>query len=1050
MKLTSLSIKNHFTVLVIYILVIVFGWFSYNTMEKAEDPGFTIKTAIITTYWPGATAEQMSLLVSDKIEEVMESMEELKFLQSKNTDGVSTIYVNIGNKYSDVKPIWDRLRNKVATDIMPIMPEGVRGPFVNDEFGDVFGTVISITGEEYNYTELYNYSNFLREKLLNEVPQIGKIDVTGVQKERIYIDYSLSKLAVMGISLRDINNTLKGNNIIISGGTINNNSERISVIPSGNFSSIEDIEKTILIIPNTNETIFLKDVAKITKGYETPLNYKTRYNGKDSITISASLKKGEDNVRLGENVKKIIENLETPDGLDVELQYFQPEKVKKKVLSFMSNLTQAIVIVLLVMFAFLGVRTGLIISSLIPTSIALALIILKSLGYGLDQVSLTGLIIALGMLVDNAIVMAESITVLLEKGKSKFDACIEAADSLKIPLLTSSLTTVAAFVPMYLNEENLGEYIAPLSLIVTLTLLSSWLISMTLVPLLSFLFLKVNQKEEDYKGRWFTFYRKNLIRVLKNRKKNLMLIGIFFIFGVSLFYFIPFKFMPEADAPTMISTIRLPKGSSVEATEEVVKDVEKYIKKNLYVDTKLKKNGFIDLLLTGGTSKNYDKEGVISYGAYIGGGAPRFTLAYTPEVPSTEYAYMIIQVTNYKNMPEYSKLINDYVTRKYPDVDIMTKGLTYGMAVEKEIAYEISSPNLFLLREVVEEVKDKFETMPELRVVNDQWGKESRKLTIDIDRENLKQAGLSNQEMAMTLQSVITGVPITTFKNSEGGPKNRDVPIYLRSDKNIKNSISDLESIEIFSSRVNRKVSLKEVADLNLKREPSYIYKRDRVYTIKVGAGLKSENLNDAMKLDVGLHKWFKEKNKEWGDSVKIKLVGESEESFDNMKGIIVKLPYAGAIIVLLLISQFNGLKKPLIILGTIPLGIIGVSIGLLLGRQPFGFMGFIGLVSLSGIVINNAIVLIDRIEVEIDEFGREPKDAVIEATQGRLRPILLTTITTLCGLAPLWFFGGPLFKPLAISLMFGLIFGTILTLGVVPLLYSIFYKVNFKDYEVK
>ncbi len=1050
MKLTELSIKNSITTIILYVLIVIGGYMAYTKMEKAEDPGFTIKTATITTYWPGATAEQMERLVSDKIAETLQEMEELDYLESKNRDGISTVYFNAEAIYwgDELRPIWEKLRKKVYIEAAPNLPSGVVGPFVNDEFGDIYGTVIAITGEGFNYTELYNEADKLREILLMKVPQIGKIKVYGVQDERIYVEYNNSKLAEMKISVDDVKNALSSRNIIIPGGNILDQPDRMTVLPTGNFTSVKEIGNTVINIPGSDEVIYLKDIATVKRGYIDPATYKAQFNGKSSVMLAVSLKAGEDNIQLGRNVKTILDasQSEAPYGLDYNILAFQPDIVENKVLSFVSNLAQAIVTVLIVMFIFLGLRTGLIVASLVPTAIAVTLVILPKMGYGLNQMTLAGLIIALGMLVDNAIVMSESIMVAMESGKNRLEACLESADALKIPLLISSLTTMAAFAPIMMVKETMGEYVGPLSAVVIITLFASWLVAMTLVPMLCYKFLNVEPQEENFETKAYKAYRGILLKVLRFKKLSLIgVAGLLFI-GVVLFGFTKKQFMPDSDKPIMYTIMRLPIGTSIERTEEVVDDLNKFVDSTYKVDAKQLPTGIVDLLLSGGTTKKYDKQGILSWGAFLGAGAPKYTLIYNPEAPAPEYAYIVYNVTDYKMIPDIAKGIDEYMSSAHPDLEVFSNILSTGNSAEKNVEYRLSSTNIDALKAHAGEVKEKLNSIYGASNVSDNWNQEVRRVIVDVDQDRVRKAGLTSQEVASSLQSILTGVEATTFRNPTAPPENSLVPIILRTTPEFRDDITALETTRIYSARTGETVPLKQIANVKLDWAPGFIFTRDRVFTINVSSTLS--NGITSKEIDGQMIPWLEEKSKEWGYNFKWELGGENENSDKNSVSLSEQLPIAGLLIILLLIAQFNSIKKPIVILSSIPLGIIGVSTGLLVTGEKFGFMPLVALVSLAGVVINNAIVLLDSIDIQQNDFGRTPQASVIEACQRRMRPILLTTITTLCGLLPLWLFGGTLFEPLAVGLIFGLIFGTALTLGVVPLFYAVLFKVDYKDYK--
>ena len=1069
MDITNFSIKNRATIIILYILVIFAGLNTFRGMQKGEDPPFTIKTATITIKWPGATAQQMSELIGDKVEEVVQDIEELDYVETKNSPGLSTAYVNIKPEYRNLQPIWDTLRKKVKYEVEPYLPTGASVPIVNDEFGDVFGSVIMVTGDGYSYHELAVIAEELREYILKKVPEAGKVHVYGDQQEKIYLNFDPAKLTQLGITTADIRNAISGRNQVTSSGNIVMGNDKMTLDTSGDFKSIEEIGNTVINTPGSTGIVYLKDIADIKRGYVNPATYITRFNGKESIGIAVSLKDGMDDTKLGEHLKAYVNSLEKkyPIGVDFDFIAYSPQRVEDKINSFVSNLAQAVATVLIVMLISLGFRTGLIVASLIPTSIAMAFILMPHYGVNLDQMSLAGLIIALGMLVDNAIVMSESIMVAMEKGKSRLEACLGSANQLKIPLLMSSLTTVAAFTPIFLIEESMGEYVGPMAKVVVFTLLSSWLVAMTLVPLLCYIFLKVDHKEHEYKSRTYTNYRKILIFGLKHKIITVIFAFGIFCTGIFLFRFTGNEFMPESDQKIMLTTMRLPKGSSVEATEKVAKDLDLYIKKNFKVPDEELKVGFFKDIISGFTIREYEKDGVLSWGTFIGGGAPRFVLAYSPEAPSEEYAYVIYNSTDHKIIPEMSEKIDNYMKNLYPDLDISTKKMKTGPSADRDVEYRISGNDLKDLFDKVDIVQSKLSSIPIAKNVINSWKNEVKKLTIDIDQERLRKVGLTSEDVSNSMAVNLEGMVIGTYREPESPLTDKSIPIVLRTNEAHNTVFSKLDTMKIYSSVTGKFIPLSQVADIKMEFERGYIHKRDRTNTVSVQADVISGHTSN--EIDRIMSPWIAEQVIEWEaenrEEVKVKNIagipasaeglnykyeigGSSEMSNKQSDALGQKLPYAGLFILLLLVAQFNSIRKPIIILLTIPLGILGVAVGLIVGNQNFGFFAIIGLVSLSGVVVNNSIVLLDQIDIEINENCLEPDHAVVMSAQSRFRPIILTTLTTLCGLIPLWLFGGNMWKPMAVSLIFGLIFATILTLGVIPVLYTIFFRVAYKDYE--
>lgn len=1040
MNITEIAIKRKIVTYTIFLLLIISGISAYFGMEKAEDPGFEIKTATISTVWPGASTAQMDELVSGELEKILQDIEELDWIESKNRPGLSTVYINLVPTLDrPLQDVWDELRRKIGDNAPQVLPKGVIGPLINDQFGDVYGTLISVTGSDYSYKELYDVADDMRDELL-KIEHVGKIKIFGKQKEQIFVEFNNARLAAMQISPTALARIVQSTNIVAPGGDILEGEDRFILQTSGDFKSVEDIENTVVKIPGQEGNVFLKDIATITRGYVEPASYIARYNGEKSVVLGLSLKSGKNNILLGQEATAMLTEFKEkyPIGVNFDFLAYQPGVVNDKINSFVSNLGQAIVTIIAVMVLALGLRTGFIVSSLIPIVACVTFLVLKSLNMGLDQMSLAGLIIALGMLVDNSIVMSESIMVMMEQGKGRIDACLDSANELKGPLLVASLIIVASFSPIFLAEESIGEYTAPIGIVVAICLLSSWLIANTLIPLLCYDFLKVEQQEADYSGKWYSLYKGLLIKLLKFKKMTAIGAAGVFLLGVFLFKFIPVQFMPGSDKPIMFSEVRLPVGTSVETTESVIKDLDRYISENLMVENEQVKVSLFKSISSGGTAKAYANPGILSWGAFIGGGAPRYFLPYSPEAPAPEYSYVLYNLTDYRLIPEFSDKVDGYIKSKYPNVDIITRSLSTGPSASKDIQYRIRGKNLEDLYEKVELVKDKLRTVPGAINISDNWNIKTKKVTVDINQDRVKRSGLTNAEVAGSLEGILSGVAVTDYR--EG---NDIIPIVFRTESDFRNRIDRLDTTVVYSTDGKISVPLRQIADINIEFEPGFIYRWDREYTIvaqsDVAEGYTANEINSIMT------PWLNDRMEEWDNNWI--MGGEAEQGDKAGQAVADKLPLAGMLVVLLLIVQFNSIKKPIVILLTIPLGILGTALGLMINNMNFGFMPLIGIISLCGVVINAAIVLIDRIDLEITK-GLTSEQAVVTACLARIRPILLTTLTTVCGLVPLWLFGGALFSPMAVALLFGLIFATALTLGVIPALYSILFKVDFKNYK--
>jgi multidrug efflux pump subunit AcrB len=1022
--MTEFAIRNSRITIVALIVIIVSGFNAYRGMSRSEDPGFVIRTAVVLTYFPGASPARVEQLVTDKLEKTIQEIPQIDFINSSSKTGLSAIYVNIREEFTEMRPIWDDLRRKVQK-AQSELPPGIVGPIVNDEFGDVFGIILSLTGEGYTYAELRDIADDVRDELLR-LPDAAEVDIYGAQEERIFVEYNNARLSELNLSAAQLERILESRNIIIPGGAIDLGVERIVLEPSGNFASVEDVRRTVINLPGSGELVYLEDIVTIERGYIDPPESKVRATGQPGLALAISKKDDGDILQLGADVRALRAYLESvyPIGVEFDLIAFQPEVVQKKVDNFVKSLVQAILIVMAVMLVSLGLRTGLVVASLIPAAIVSAFMVMGFLGMGINQMSLAALIIALGLLVDNAIVMAESIMVQMNEGKEAVRAAIDSATELRVPLLTSSLTTAAAFLPIYLAESSTGEYTAPIFEVVTITLLSSWVLSLTLTPLLCVLFLRVKRgaQADTFDSRFYRSYRGTLLVGLRHPWLSLLGVGLVFFLALQAFAVVPQIFFPSDDTPMFSAEFELPVGSRIQRTDEVVRDFEEYLTANF---------------LKGPD----DDEGVLNWGTFLGEGAPRYILTYSPEQTTPEYAYMVLNATSREYIDRIIPDLEDFCLERFPDLKVTIEPKLLGPPIEAPIQVRLSGRDPDLLFPIVDEVKAILAEIPGAKDVRDDWGPRVKKLVVDVNETRALREGLTNQDVAISLQTVLSGWESTQYREDD-----KIIPVVLRSVAADRQDIGKLESMNIYSQATGRNVPLLQIADVQLEWEPSVILRRDRLQTVTISADVR-RGVTPTEVTNVLIPR-IDDARRSWPFGYVYGMGGELEGSVKAQASIGAKLPIGFLLIVFLLVAQFNSIRRPLIILMTIPLGFIGVVIGLIVGDSYFGFMTLLGIISLSGIVINNAIVLIERIKLEIAENGLEPARAVIEATQRRLRPILLTTTTTVGGLVPLWLGGGPMFEPMAIAILFGLMFATFLTLGVVPLLYSLFFRVRFSNFE--
>ena len=1019
MNLTATAIERNRVTLAVVVLVLFSGMIAFQQIPKAQDPGFTIRTVLITTRFPGASPKRVELLVTDKIEKKIQEMPEIDNIVSESRTGISVIYVNFKESYRVMRPIFDDLRRKVDS-IVSKLPVGTLPPEINDEFGDVFGSVYTLNGDGFTNSELKTIADELRDVLLKE-PDIAKVEIHGAQQEVIFVEYNNARLSELGLSPQQLAASLASVNILSSGGDIVSGRERITLEPTGNYESLKDLERTVLLLPS-GALVYLEDIADIYRDYKDPPKSVARVNGQPTLAIAVSMREGGDILKLGDRLNILMPELiaQYPWGIELEKVWFQADLVRTNVNNFTNNLVQAVTIVIVVIVMFLGLRTGLVVGILIPSTIIATFFAMQLFDITINQISLAALIISLGLLVDNAIVIVESILVKREQGMGAVQAAIESGTELKTPLLISSLTTALAFMPIAMAKSTVGEYTSDIFYVVGLSLLISWVLAMTFVPLVSTFALKVTQTriagEDEFGGRWYGYYRGVLGSCLRCPYRFLGVVAFLFFSAIIGLGHVRQQFIAPSEDPIFTAKLEMPLGTSIEASQRVMDGVDGFIRDN-YFDS--------------------DDPKVLNWLTFIGDGGPRFKLTLQPPTPNPANTFLIANTVHGSDVETVMAGIEHYVHQNHPDLSVQVKRLENGPPVDYPIIIRLSGYDVNSLYRMADQVIGHLSENLAISDVKNSWGLQTKKLLVRVNQELARRSGVTSEDVAYSLQAGLTGIDLTQFREGD-----ELIPVTLRTVAADRQDLSKLDGLTVYSRGTGRHVPLKQVADVELTFEPGVIERRDRERTMSLNIQLVASAT--AADVVTELRPWLDEAAKSWPAGHKFEIGGETEESGDANASIAAELPIAGMLILLLLVGQFNSIRRPIIILATIPLGLIGVTFGLLVANSTFGFFTILGIISLSGIIINNAIVLLDRIAIEIREYGRTEAEAIMHAAQQRLRPILLTTATTVLGMTPLLWGGTAMFKPMAITIIFGLAFATALTLLVVPVLYALSFRVSF------
>lgn len=1025
MNFTKTALDNNRVTIMILIVIMVMGGLSYNNLSRDSMPPYTLRFCNVVTRFPGASPQRVEELISEKIEEVVQELPELKNVTSESRTGLSIVSVSLADDIpaENLQSIWDRLRRKIES-IQNQLPDGSRPPNVQDDgIGVVYGIMLGLEGDGFTNAELKEYAEAIRDQMV-KLDDASEVEIKGIEDEQIYVEFDNARLADLGITANQLQQIIATTNIVYSGGQVSLEDERIVLEPTGNFETVEDLERTLITLGN-GQALELGDITSISRRYKSPPNGLVRINGNPGLAISIALKEGANLIRLGQVVdeKLVRYNQVLPIGIKVSRTAAQDYYVDTKVSDFVNNVFQSVGIVLLVMLLFLGLRTGLVVASLIPAAMIMTIWLMDLVEVGLTQVSLAALIMALGLLVDNAIVVSESMMVKMEEGLSGREAAISACKELLVPLLVSSLTTSAAFLAFFLAPNTMGEMMGVLFVVISLALLSSWILAMTLIPLLGAAFIKVEKKDPnaeakpDLFDRLNQYYKRILLWVLKRPIAFVVIIIGMLVGSLMLFGQLPFIFFPDSDRNLVTVNLNLPLGTKIERTAEVVSEIEAYIREELQV--------------------NEEREsGIVDWTAFIGEGPASYDLGYQPGEANSGYAHLLLNTSSFEANNAVIESLDDFCFQSFPNAEVNVSPLAGGGGGGSDVAVRISGSSPEELMRIAENIKQQMVRIPGTKNISDNWGPKIKKFVIDINQENANRAGLTNQDIAISLQTALDGFNSGSFREGDN-----NIPITMRIEGSEELDVRQLNGLNIFSQANGRNVPLVQVANIEPDWQFAKILRRDLYRTMTIecdaAAGFTASEITDI------LSPWLEENSQSWKIGYSYSLGGESEQSAEAMGAVVSKLPLAGFIILLLLVLQFNSFRKTTMVLSTIPLGVIGVILGLILFRSYFGFMAFLGIISLAGIVINNAIVLIDRIKIEIEEAGHSPYQAIIAAAQQRFRPILLTTFTTTLGLIPLYLGGGLMWEPMAVSIMVGLLFATVITLLFVPVMYMLLFRVK-------
>ena len=1007
-NLTELSLRHRALVWYFIIVFTIGGVFAYNALGRMEDPAFTIRQMVVTAVWPGATAEEMQEQVTDKLERRFQDTPGLKQIHSETRAGQTTIYVQLRDDVDagEIRPTWRDVRN-FGEDVKRDLPAGVYGPFYNDRFDDVYGSVYAITGADYSDEELRSMAEDARRRIL-AVPSVQKVELIGVQSERVYVEIALERLAQLGIPPTAITDALAAQDAMATSGSIETESDTVQLRASGVFENIEDIRA--LPIAANGKVFRLGDIASVERKAVDPPEPKMLYNGAPAVGIAVSMEAGGNILALGENLKELTAAIQQDLPLGAQLHEVsnQPAVVQHSIHDFVETLALAILIVLAVSFLSLGLRTGLVVAGCIPLVLAGTFVAMYMLGIDLHKVSLGALIISLGLLVDDAIIAVEMMSVQLERGMGRFDAACYAFTQTAKPMLTGTLITCAGFIPVAFSKGMASEFCAALFPVIGIALVLSWVVSVMVAPLFGYYLIRVKKMEEGvhdpYTSPFYRLFRRVLTAFLAHRAA--VLIGTVLLFALSLAAFPHIKqtFFPPSLRPELLVRLTLPQGASMQATTAEA-------------------DRLADLL-----AAHSDK--IQNYAAYIGRSTPRFVLTVDPKADAANSAQFVITANDTAAREELAAVIAAARSDELSGVRVSTQYIQTGPPADFPIMLRVSAPTTDEVRRVAEEVAAITAADPAATNVHLDWTEKSKTVRIDFDKDKLKLYGISAKAVKQMLYTELTGAQAAEFYTGD-----RNIGIVLRLVGRDRTNIERLGELPIATA--GGSVPLAQIAHLSYGAEDGFIKRHNLRPSIMVQAEVREGEGNDAA---LRIYKATEELRRSLPAGTTIETAGALADSADSMHYLMQPLPAMIFIIMTLLMLQLGSMGKMTLTLLTAPMGLIGVAFAMLVTDSALGFVAYLGVLALFGMIIRNSVILIDQIKKH-EEAGEKPMDAIIDSAVLRFRPIMLTAAAAILGMLPLMrsiFWG-----PMAVAIAGGLIVATVLTLLVLPVMYAVAYRVK-------
>ena len=1009
---------RHKSIIYYFIAVLLtFGIFSFTHMGRMEDPDFTMRTMVVGVSWPGASPQQMSDQVTDKLEEKLRDLPGVDYTKSFTDGSKSVIYINLKEDLpsNKIRPAWEESRNMI-NDEWKSLPSGVQGPSINDRFDDVYGTIYALSGDEFSYEEKRQQAEDLKRQLLS-VPNVKKITLIGVQEKSLDVTINKDKLASYQVSTQQLLTALKQQSAMVPAGMVNTDTNNVYLRINGVFDSVDAVKNMPIRI--NNQTIRLGDIADVTMTYKDPSSPQFYYEGKPAIGIAISMDAGANNIEFGNAIDTKLKELKAtiPAGLSLDQVSNQPHIVKESIGDFSQSLFEAIAIVLLVSFAFLGIRTGIVVALTIPVVVSTTFILMYENGIYLHKVSLGALILALGLLVDDAIIVVEMMSVKLEEGFNHWRAATFAYESTAFPMLSGTLITCAGFLPLALAEGMVAEFTKSLSIVVFMALILSWIASVLVSPVLGYKIIenKAEKPESEWTRRdhimhrlktvFYARFESLLHWALGHHKAVLLLTLGAFILSLLSFPLIKQEFFPSSTRSEIIVSMQFPQSSSIDYTQSQAKSLDALLKDNEHID---------------------------HFTTYVGEGSPRFVLTLEPELPRANFMQTIIVTKSLEDRDALFKDLQDQLNDQYPSALINMQFVQIGPPSKYPVMLRVSGPDASEVKTIANDVKAKMQEDKDLHNIAFDWPDTEPVAQIHIDPDKARLLGINSYAVSLHLQSLLSGT-----KSGEYYEGNQTIPVTFRLGGNENHNLAALSSLPIQTGNGSY-VPLSQIATISMSQEEGIIWHRNMMPTISIHANVGPGVLGNAKTKEI--YNKLAEYRQDLPTGYTIDLDGSAEKSVTAVQKLLVPMPIMLFAIMTILMFQLKRIALMFMALFTAPLGLIGVVLALNITRTPLGFMAILGIIALSGMIIRNSIILLDQIEIHRAE-GQSAREAIINSATLRFRPIMLTAIAAILGMIPLM--GSVFWSPLAIAFSGGLLVATILTLIVLPVMYATWYNVK-------